>query len=124
MRKSRIGSSAPPKTGPKPRASGSGVKRVDFARVNRMALAALPALLRRWLPDGQTRGREYVALNPRRKDRHRGSFKINLATGRWADFATGDRGGDVVSFAAYLFDLTQTEAARSLASMIGVDHVR
>ena len=31
--------------------------------------------------------REYVALNPTRADKRAGSFKINLQTGRWADFA-------------------------------------
>jgi hypothetical protein len=61
-----------------------------------------------------------VALNPKRPDRHLGSFRINLATGKWADFATGDRGGDPVSLAAYLFGLTQVEAARRLADMLGV----
>lgn len=45
---------------------------------------------------------------------------MNLATGRWADFATGDRGGDPVSLVAFLFDLSQGEAARRLAAMLGV----
>jgi hypothetical protein len=67
---------------------------IDFAAVNAAALAALPDLLRRWLPDGVVRGREYVARNPRRRDRRLGSFPVNLDTGRWADFATGDVGGD------------------------------
>jgi len=93
---------------------------VDFARVNAAALSALPSLLSRWLPDGRARGREYVALNPRRADRHAGSFKINLRSGRWADFATGDKGGDVVSLAAYLHGLSQVEAARRVAAMLGI----
>ena len=42
---------------------------------------------------------------------------------RWADFATGDKGGDVVSLAAYLSGTGQTEAARALADMLGVRHV-
>jgi hypothetical protein len=93
---------------------------VDFARVNQAALSALPSLLSRWLPDGRACGREYVALNPRRADRHAGSFKINLRSGRWADFATGDKGGDVVSLAAYLHGLSQVEAARRVAAMLGI----
>jgi len=59
-----------------------------------------------------------VALNPRRHDRSPGSFKVNLRTGRWADFATGDKGGDPVSLAAYLFNLSQADAARRLAAML------
>jgi DNA primase (bacterial type) len=94
---------------------------IDFVGINQAALAALPALLRRWLPRGRPQGDEWVACNPRRNDRTRGSFKINMRTGRWADFATGDRGGDVISLAAYLFDLSQTQAAGCVARMIGID---
>jgi hypothetical protein len=43
-----------------------------------------------------------------------------MRTGRWADFATADRGGDPVSLAAYLFGLTQVQAARRLGEMLGV----
>jgi len=94
--------------------------RVDFDRINHCALAALPVLLERWLPGGRREGWEYVALNPTRLDRHMGSFRINVRTGRWADFATGDRGGDVVSLAAYLSHLKQSGAAEKLACMLGI----
>jgi hypothetical protein len=96
--------------------------RTDFKAVNSAAFAALPALLGRWLPDGRKEGREWVARNPRRHDRKPGSFKVNLETAQWSDFATGDKGGDVVSLAAYLGGLSQLEAARSLAEMLGVSH--
>jgi hypothetical protein len=98
------------------------VARIDFAEVNRAALGRLRDILERWLPDGRVQGREYAALNPKRPDRRPGSFRINLDTGRWADFATGDKGGDPVSLAAYLFSLSQIEAARKLAVMLGVDN--
>jgi hypothetical protein len=94
--------------------------RVNFNCINRCALAALPMLLERWLPGGRREGWEYVALNPTRPDRHLGSFRINVRTGRWADFATGDRGSDVVSLAAYLSHLKQSEAAEKLAGMLGI----
>ncbi len=95
---------------------------LDFQAINRAALASLPALLRRWLPDGRLVGREYTARNPRRADRRLGSFRINVNSGRWADFATGDAGGDVVSLAAYLSGTGQAEAARALADMLGLSH--
>lgn len=98
-------------------------RRVDFDAINRAAIPVLPALCARWLPDGKDTGREYVALNPRRADKTIGSFKIALSgerAGRWADFATGDRGGDPISFAAYIFGLSQLEAAKYLASMLGL----
>ncbi len=95
---------------------------VDFCLVNRVALVALLGLLERWLPGGRTEGAEYVALNPRRSDQHLGSFRVNLRTGRWADFAvTGVRGGDPVSLAAYLAGIGQLEAAERLAEMLGIE---
>jgi DNA primase len=94
---------------------------IDFEAINRTALSALPAILRRILPDGKIVAREYVALNPTRADRRPGSFKINLRTGHWADFATGDKGGDPVSLCAYIEGVSQGEAARRLARMLGFE---
>lgn len=94
--------------------------RLDFERINAAALTVLPMLVARWLPDGCRAGGEWVALNPRRADDKPGSFKVNLTTGKWSDFATGDRGGDVVSLAAFLAGSTQTEAARKLSDMLGM----
>jgi hypothetical protein len=94
---------------------------IEFAAINRAALAAFPAVLARILPNGKRVGAELVALNPRRNDRHLGSFKINRYNGRWADFATGDKGGDPISLVAYLADLPQGEAARLLARMLGIE---
>ena len=45
---------------------------------------------------------------------------MNLRTGRWSDFATGDKGGDPVSLAAFLFNLSHIEAARRLSDMLRV----
>lgn len=93
-------------------------RRINFDRVNRAALAALPRLLERWLPGRRAEGAEYLARNPRRTDNRPGSFKINMRTGRWADFATGDRGGDPVSLVAFLAEIGQAEAARRLAAIL------
>jgi len=92
----------------------------SFAEINRVAVSSLSVLLMRWLPDGKTEGHEYVARNPKRADHHAGSFKINLRNGKWADFATGDKGGDPISLAAYLFGLSQNEAKNQIAKMLGV----
>lgn len=102
-------------------------RQIDFVQVNRAALAVLPRLLQQWLPGGRIEGSEYVALNPRRADHRPGSFKVNLHTGRWADFAIGAKGGDPISLAAYLAGCGQLDAARQLAAMLGLsagDHVR
>ena len=97
-----------------------GRRGIDFGAINDAALAALPKILTRWLPDGRPEGHEYVARNPKRDDRKLGSFKINMRTGRWSDFSTGDSGGDPISLAAYLFNLNQGEAAQQLAVMLGL----
>lgn len=96
---------------------------IDFAAINREALRCLPALVARWLPDGRRLGHEWTARNPTRADRHPGSFRVNLSTGRWADFSTGDGGGDPVALLAYLTGDSQADAARALAKIIGIqDH--
>ena len=94
---------------------------VDFGRVNRAALSSLPALVQEWLPDGRRRGSEWVVRNPRRNDRNRGSFSINLKNGKWADFAVDVKGGDPISLAAFLFGTSQADAARAIAVTLGVD---
>jgi len=97
---------------------------LDFANVNAAALAALPAILCRLLPGGKIDGHEFVALNPRRNDKRPGSFKIRVSgarAGRWSDFATGDKGGDPISLVAYLENVSQSDAGRMLARMLGVD---
>lgn len=94
--------------------------KLDFERINAASLPVLPALAARWLPDGRREGHEWVARNPRRADRRAGSFRVNLQTGRWADFACEAKGGDVISLAAYLSGASQADAARELAKMLGV----
>ena len=91
---------------------------MDFAAINEAALLVLPRLLERWVPGGRMVGREYFVLNPTRRDRSIGSFRINITTWRWADFATGDAGGDVIALAAYLHRISQAEAAKRIADML------
>ena len=96
-------------------------RRIAFDRIADAARNSADAIVTRWLPDGRREGREWVARNPRRADGRPGSFKVNLGSGRWGDFATGDKGGDLIALAAFLFDLKQDEAARCVAEMVGVD---
>ena len=89
-----------------------------YARVDKAALQVLPALLKRWLPGGKVEGDEYLAINPKRPDNHLGSFKINLKNGKWADFATDDKGRGAVSLASFLFDMSKSKAVSLLSSML------
>jgi hypothetical protein len=94
---------------------------IDFDRINSEALPYLEAVCRRLLPDGRCAGHEYLALNPHRGDLRLGSFKINLRTGMWADFASGDMGGDPISLVAFIENCKQGEAALKLARFLGLD---
>jgi hypothetical protein len=67
------------------------------------------------LPEGEVHGNSYVALNPTRADKNLGSFRIDLLTGKWIDFATYDCGGDIISLYAYVKGLSQYQAAEVLA---------
>jgi hypothetical protein len=94
---------------------------VAFRRIADAALDHADTIVRRWLPDGRRESAEWVAINPARVDHRRGSFKVNLRTGAWADFAVNHRGGDLISLAAYLFRISQRDAALRVAEMIGID---
>lgn len=96
-------------------------RRIAFARIAVAALSCSEGLLQRWLPGGRFEGAEWVAINPTRADSRVGSFKINVANGYWADFATGDRGGDLISLASYLYKIRQSDAALKIAEALGVD---
>lgn len=72
------------------------------------------SVIQRLLPYGRREGREWIALNPTRNDSTLGSFKINLTNGKWIDYVSGDRGGDVISLYAYLRGISQYEAAHYL----------
>jgi hypothetical protein len=96
---------------------------IDFHNINRAAIAALHPILARLLPSGRPIAGEYVVLNPTRSDRRPGSFKIKLTGARvgcWCDFATGDKGGDVISLVAYVEGISQGKAARMIARMLGL----
>jgi hypothetical protein len=93
---------------------------LDFKHINEVAKVNAEILVPRLVPDGRVEGHEYVALNPTRVDNKLGSFRINLNTGKWADFATPHRGGDLISFTAYVLGLSTFEAAKTLAHILGV----
>jgi len=92
-----------------------------FEEVNLAARGRIETLCRDWLERPRRSGPNLFALNPTRADRNVGSFCINVQSGVWADFATGDRGGDVISLYAYCKGVSQIDAARALADILGVN---
>ncbi|MFI8482899.1 DUF927 domain-containing protein [Pseudomonas sp. NPDC078700] len=97
-------------------------KRPSFAEVKAAALRSIDRVLAHWLPGGKRvdNNREYTAPNPLRADKHAGSFKVNLAKGTWSDFATGDKGGDLIDLVRYLDGVTYIEACNKLADFLNV----
>jgi len=97
-------------------------KHPSFAEVKAASLQAVERVLAHWLPGGKRvdGGKEYTAPNPTRADKHAGSLKVNLAKGTWSDFATGDKGGDLIDLVRYLEHCSDVDACNRLAAFLGV----
>lgn len=93
----------------------------DFKAIADAARPYALELLTRWLPDGELAGFEFTARNPTRVDQSAGSFRVNVKSTAWSDFSTGDKGGDLISLAAFLFDLKMSQAAGCVAHAAGLE---
>lgn len=85
---------------------------LDFQGLNARLLSDSRNLLESWLPGGRVRGHEYVCAGLQGGKGE--SCSVNLSTGRWGDFATGEKGGDLVSLYAATRGISQGEAFREL----------
>lgn len=92
----------------------------DFQKIKAASLASIESVLSHYCPNGKRQGREYLPLNPVRSDGKAGSFSINLDTGAWSDFATDDKGGDLIALVAYIEGIKQGEAAKRLSQFLGL----
>lgn len=90
------------------------MKRLDFGGLNRHLLQRAEELLSDWFPQGKLRGREYCVGNLGGSSGD--SLKINIDTGKWADFASDVRGLDLISLYAKLNNYKNSKAAERLAS--------
>lgn len=85
---------------------------IDFAHVSNELSPYIGSIVADICPGGTTRGSEYVAGSTTGGAGR--SFSVNLATGKWADFATNERGGDIISLYATVRGLNNAQAAREL----------
>lgn len=94
---------------------------IDFRALNEALLSRARELCDSWLPGGAVRGHEYVcgSLGGGSGD----SCSVNLTTGRWADFAGDDKGGDLLSLYAAIHQLDQGQAALRVAKEEGLEDV-
>jgi predicted P-loop ATPase len=95
------------------------VSHFDFAPLSAALLQQAEAFVAQWLQGGRREGREWKAGDLTGAAGR--SVSVNLATGMWSDFATGDKGGDLVSLYAAIKGCSQIEAARQLAPLVGME---
>jgi putative DNA primase/helicase len=89
---------------------------INFDRLKEDLLFGASSHLPSWLPGGRVANGEYVCATI-----HGGqgqSFRVNLKTGQWCEFNTGDgdyKGGDLISLYAAIQNIEQIESAKYLA---------
>lgn len=91
---------------------------IDFAGIAERLLGEADSLLAQWFPEGKREGCEFKVGDLGGSPGE--SLSINLDTGRWADFAAGVEGGDLISLYAAIHGIKQSEAAKQLSN--GHDH--
>lgn len=94
---------------------------INFQALSDALLSRAETLVPAWLPGGRRNGHEWVCGGL-----HGGegtSCSVNLHTGRWADFASDEKGGDLVSLYAAIHGLDQGKAAVAVARDEGLEDV-
>lgn len=87
--------------------------KLDFEGLASFLLSSINTLLPDWLPGGRIVGHEYECANL--NGGHGGSCKVNIKTAQWADFASNDKGGDLISLYAAIKRIGQGEAYKQLS---------
>lgn len=114
--------------GPAPKASAGGstpqrqpLPPIRFEALAQALLARAGHLVPAWLQGGHSRGHEYVCGGLGGGAGK--SCSVNLTTGAWADFATGEQGGDLISLYAAMHGMTMGKAAVQVARDEGLEDV-
>jgi hypothetical protein len=92
---------------------------IPFDQIRDVALAQASRLLAEWFPHGKVFGREFKVGNLGGDAGE--SLSINLTSGKWADFAAGLGGHDLIDLrAAMLHGGDRVPAARELGEKLGI----
>jgi len=94
---------------------------INFAALAEALLSRAHQLVAAWLPGGVQRGHEYVCGSLYGGEGS--SLSVNLNSGRWADFASDEKGGDLISLYAAVFGLEMGKAALEVARAEGLEDV-
>ena len=92
---------------------------IPFEQIQSASLAQADRLLRDWFPAGKRVGKEFLVGNIHGDAGE--SLKVNLKTGKWADFAGSDSGHDLIDLrAAMRHRGDRVAAATEIAMMLGI----
>ena len=89
--------------------------KIDFKLLGSQLLGNAISNLQAWLPGGRSYHGEYEVGSLQGEPGK--SLKINIESGVWKDFATGEGGADLISLYAAIKCLGQAEAARQLSGV-------
>ena len=85
---------------------------IDFPVLASDLLNQAYTLIPSWLPAGKSAGVEWKCGSI--EGEAGTSLSINMKTGKWADFSTGDKGGDLISLYAAMKHIKNIDAAKIL----------
>ena len=92
---------------------------IPFEQIQSVSLAQAERLLAEWFPNGRRFGKEFKVGNIQGDPGE--SLSINLYKGVWADFASGNRGHDLIELrAAMRHGGDRVAAATEIAVMLGI----
>ena len=90
-----------------------GNEPINFERLAQSLLSRIREILPNWLSGGRIVGHEYTCGSIQGGPGD--SCKVNLNTGKWADFASTGKGGDLISLYAAIKGVSQIESAKELS---------
>ncbi len=106
---------------PRPPAASVNARSYSIRDIkDRLSASHIEALCRDWLPGGKRQGGWYLACAPWREDRNP-SLGVSFSTGRWQDFATGEK-GDMIDLSMKLFGDSLQDTLKGFAEMHGLSH--
>lgn len=90
----------------------------DFTQIASAALSNAEGLLAEWFPNGRRISGEFRMGDIRGGEGN--SLAVSLGSGAWQDFATSERGGDLISLLAASRSIRQSDAADIIAQRLSL----
>lgn len=94
---------------------------IKYEALAKELLSRAEALVAQWIPGGKKVAHRYVCGSLRGGEGT--SCSVNLKTGQWGDFATGETGGDLISLYGACEGLTPAKAAVQVARDYGLEDI-